>query len=89
MARVDLTQDVARGGAFTPLRDSKVFNRVELDPRRRVVQWLDPRDDSILVDIDADALFVLSQQQQAGNVLQRVMHWFRESHQQPTGHPTR
>jgi hypothetical protein len=89
MTRIDLTQDVARGGAFAPLRDSKIFNRIELDQRRRVVQWLDPNDGSTLVDIDADALFVLSEQQRAGSVIQRVLHWFRESHQQPVGHPTR
>ena len=83
---IDLAADIARGGVFAALRDSKVFDQVRLDPRRRIVQWLNP-DGSTLVDIDADALFVLGEQQHTGSFVQRLFQWWRESQRHPAGQP--
>jgi hypothetical protein len=60
---VDLSQDILQNGSvFAPLHKREIFARVQIDPRRRVLQWLDT-DGSTLVDIDADALFELGKEQ--------------------------
>jgi hypothetical protein len=59
---VELADLVSSGGVFAFLRDEKNFRSVRLGPRRRSIEWTDPTDGSI-VDLDADTLLQMGQDQ--------------------------
>jgi hypothetical protein len=59
---IELADMVSTGGVFAFLRDEKNFKAVKLGARRRSVEWVDPADSSI-VDLDADTLLQMGQDQ--------------------------
>jgi hypothetical protein len=57
---VDLSSMVAQGGVFEPLRDPKIFLSVEIGPRGRTLVWRVGKGEDDVVDLCADALWLMA-----------------------------
>jgi hypothetical protein len=64
---VDFSDDVANGPVREPPRDERLFARVRLARRGRVIAWPEPRHPNgwPTVDVDADGLWYIAQTQNA------------------------
>ena len=62
---VDLSAIISKGGVFSDLADASNFNAVRIGAGNRIVEWPIPADDEgyPIVEIDADALFHMFEQQ--------------------------
>lgn len=76
---VDLSEMIRKGGTFTPLQNEKEFFRVTIGERNRVIAWPEPRDDQgyPMIEIDADALYVIGSQQKTTTMMQRLFNAIR------------
>jgi hypothetical protein len=71
---VDLVETVLAGGVFVFLRDQVNFRRAKLGSRCRTVEWFDPKDPGApVVDIDADTLMEMGQDQSFFRRLKRAL----------------
>lgn len=78
---VDLSSTVLAGGVFSFLRDQDNFARAKLGSRQRTVEWFDQQNPAALVvDIDADSLMEMGQEQ---NFLRRLRHALSGGDQHP------
>jgi hypothetical protein len=57
---VDLSPMLAQGGVFEPLRDPQVFLSVKIGPRGRTLVWRVGDGDDDVVDLCADALWLMA-----------------------------
>lgn len=57
---VDLSPMLAQGGVFAPLRDPAVFASVEIGPRGRTLIWKVGEGEDDVVDLCADALWLMA-----------------------------
>lgn len=66
VAVVDLSDMISRGGVFTKLSDKNKFALVRVGENSRIVEWPEPSDEFgyPIIEIDADALFLKSQEQE-------------------------
>ncbi|MSP02795.1 MAG: DUF2442 domain-containing protein [Acetobacteraceae bacterium] len=62
---VDFSDDVADGPVWAPLRDERLFAKVQVIDNGRVIEWPEPRRANgwPVVDIDADGLWYTALQQ--------------------------
>ena len=75
---IDMSDLIADGTAFEPLRDMDLFSTARIGERRRTVEWPDPIDPNrILVDYCADALLQKAKVQQVGLDLQKLVQSLR------------
>ena len=72
---ISFTDDIRRGGVFAALRDEKVFAKARIGRRRRSIEWPEPQDENgePIIDIDADALLHLAEQQKTAGALKRLL----------------
>jgi hypothetical protein len=61
---VDLSSMLAQGGVFEPLRDPKIFRSVEIGPRGRTLIWRVGKCEDEVVDLCADALWLMAHHDQ-------------------------
>ena len=79
---ISLADDVQKGGIFRTLADEEKFAKVRIADEGYLIEWPEPADDDgrPIVDIDADALFVLGLQQHVQHhtdgLVQRIFRSF-------------
>lgn len=62
----DLSEMVSKGGVFKDLANYETFSAVRVGENNRIVEWPFPKDELGYpsIEIDADALFEMAQEQQ-------------------------
>jgi hypothetical protein len=62
--QVDLSPLLAQGGVFEPLRDPAIFDRVQIGPHGRTLVWKVGKGEDDIVDLCADALWLMAHPEQ-------------------------
>jgi len=86
---VDLSQFVLRGGVFEALRNEEIFSAVRIGENGALIEWPTPSDTMgyPIIDIDAEALYVLGMQQRQLANVQRALSAAAKSLEKSASNP--